>query len=53
MRSRTKCTFCHKAIPLGEGIYLDKSGVGGAFCDNGVCAEAYIQKCVETVAGEK
>jgi ribosomal protein L24E len=52
MVSEKKCTFCHKVIPDGEGIYLDENESDGIFCDNGVCAEAYICKCVETVASE-
>ena len=52
MVSEKKCTFCHKVIPDGEGIYLDENGSDGIFCDNDVCAEAYICKCVETVASE-
>ena len=50
--SEKKCTFCHKTIPDGEGIYLDEGGSDGMFCDNGVCADAYICKCVERVAKE-
>ena len=47
-----KCTYCKKEIPVGEGIYLDESGVDGIFCDNDVCAEAYICEHVHKVAEE-
>ena len=47
-----KCTHCSKPVPDGEGIYLDESGTDGVFCDNDVCAEAFIFDMVEKVANE-
>ena len=51
MSEENKCTYCHKTIPHGEGIYLDESGVDGVFC-NDVCAEAFVYHAVKTVAEE-
>ena len=46
-----KCTYCHKQIKPGNEIYLDESGVDGAFC-NVHHAELFIMGAVETVANE-
>lgn len=48
-----KCTYCQKQIPEGEEIYLDESGVDGVFCNNNICAEAFICDAVETVDHER